>query len=92
MKLLTVPNLYDGILVDYELSYDGGLDTVTLAEAHRRKLSDDPNSLDTKLKDPYYKIEGHILLIKYSETKNLNFTYYTLDHNKEDEFMPRKVQ
>ena len=91
--------IYDGILVDYELSNNGGLDTISLAETERRKLTDDrqkrsEDSRDSNSKsdNPYYTIEGHILLLKYCEIKNLNFTYYTLDQNEDDSYVPRKVK
>ncbi|UCS94375.1 hypothetical protein KZP23_04935 [Echinicola marina] len=66
--------IYDGILVDYELSKDGGLETISLKEVHRRYLKDDKTqaSFDHK----YYEIPGHILILKYSEIINLNFSYY----------------
>ena len=85
--------IFDGFLVDYELSSDGGLETITLAEVERRKLSDDilVSSDNDDTRSPYYDIEGHILLIKYSETKNLNFTYYTLELNESNEYTPRKI-
>ena len=89
--------IYDGILVDYELSNNGGLDTITLAETERRKLSDDKQreleiSDELVSHNPYYSIEGHILLLKYCEIKNLNFTYYTLDQNEDGSYVPRKVE
>ena len=84
--------IYDGILVDYELSGDGGLETITLAESERRKLLDDKKTEEEYSKSHYYSIDGHILLLKYSEIKNLNFTYYTLDENTDGSFTPRKVK
>lgn len=89
--------LYDGILVDYELSGDGGLKNLSITEATRRKIGDDSTITDTGTKNDnshtYYPIEGHILVLKYSEIKNLNFTYYTLDYNELDQtFTPRIVE
>ncbi|MEM8937920.1 MAG: hypothetical protein AAGC64_01080 [Bacteroidota bacterium] len=87
--------IYDGVLVDYELSRDGGLDTISITNAQRRSIKDDSEiSKGGKKKDnrsKYYPIEGHILVLKYCEIKNLNFSYYTLDLNK-DEFIPRMVE
>ena len=74
--------LYDGILVDYELSNDGGLDFIIIKSAERRKIQadrefgEDGNRLDNT--DLYYPISGHMLILKYSEIKNLNFSYYKL--------------
>ncbi|MEW7279369.1 hypothetical protein ABW636_12315 [Aquimarina sp. 2201CG1-2-11] len=87
--------IYDGILVDYELSNEGGLETISITNAQRRKLSDDSEiSKNGKRKDnsnKYYPISGHILVLKYCELKNLNFTYLTLDHKK-DEYKARLVE
>ncbi len=87
--------LYDGILVDYELSNDGGLETISITNAQRRKLSDDSDISKKGDKkdnsDKYYPISGHILVLKYCELKNLNFTYLTLDI-KEDEYQARLVE
>ncbi len=88
--------LYDGILVDYELSQSGGLDTISLAQTERRKLSNDKkkskNSQEEIQNSSHYQIEGHLLLLKYHEIKNLNFTYYTLDEAEDNSFSPRKVR
>lgn len=75
--------IYDGILVDYELSKDGGLDYISLKEVQRRLMKDDSkeeNKWDGRSK--YYKIPGHILVIKYSEIINLNFSYYKMNYDE----------
>ena len=90
------PYLYDGILVDYELSKNGGLETISLSNSKRRKLSDDSGMTKAgKKKDnnaKYYPINGHILILKYDELKNLNFTYLTLDSNKNEKLFLRQVE
>lgn len=89
--------LYDGILVDYELSTSGGLETISLAKAQRRKLMDD-SKIDKKgakedNSSKYYPITGHLLVLKNSEMKNLNFTYLTLDlEENKNEYIPRMVE
>lgn len=86
--------LYDGILVDYELSRDGGLDSISLTEAQRRKLADDRGHREEGNQDendPYYSIEGHILVLKYSEIKNLNLSYYVLESGGVGRLYPRKA-
>lgn len=87
--------LYDGILVDYELNGNNGLETISLTNAQRRKLNDDSKiSKRGKKKDnskKYYSIDGHIIVLKYSELKNLNFTYLTLDSDG-DSLIPRLVE
>ncbi|MCL6220426.1 hypothetical protein [Zunongwangia pacifica] len=88
--------LYDGILVDYELSNDGGLNYISLTGAERRNIKNDSKIVEGIKQDNsknYYPIKGHTLLLKYSEIKNLNFTYYTLSYNDEkQEFTPREVE
>jgi hypothetical protein len=83
--------LYEGILVDYELSKEGGLESVSLDQVQRRFLRDDRRK---SFKVPkHYQIPGDLLLLKYSEIKNLNLSYYTLDRgNQEDELIVRPVK
>lgn len=83
--------LYDGILVDYELRNDGGLETISLKNSQRRKLSQDNMTVEDEITGTrYYPIEGHILVLKYSEVKNLNFTYLRLE-KEENNYRPRLV-
>jgi hypothetical protein len=79
--------IYDGVLVDYELTNDGGLDFISLKGVQRRFLKDDFKKEGLNV-DNYYKIPGHILIIKYSEILNLNFSYYKLEFNKNNELIP----
>lgn len=88
--------IYDGILVDYELNNkDIGLETISITNAQRRKISDDSKLSKKGVKkdnsNKFYPIDGHILVLKYSELKNLNFTYYTLDY-RNNEFTPRLAE
>lgn len=83
--------LYEGILVHYELSKDGGLDYIGLKQVQRRFLKDDQGLSGGTPK--HYKIPGNLMLLKYSEIRNLNFTYYTLDEGDEEgEFTVRPIQ
>jgi hypothetical protein len=78
--------IYDGILVDYELSKDGGLDNISLKEVQRRYLKDDPGNENIwPSKSKYYEIPGHILILKYSEIINLNFSYYKIVYDEKTE-------
>ncbi len=90
-----VSYIYDGILVDYELSNDGGLDTISITNAQRRDVKNDSKITKKGKKGDnrshYYPIDGHILVLKYLEIKNLNFTYYTLDYT-ENGLVPRMVK
>ena len=74
--------IYNGFLVDYELSKNGGLETITLKSTQRRKISEDSKVLSSGKLDNsknFYPIDGHIVLLKYSEIINLNFSYYKLE-------------
>jgi hypothetical protein len=70
--------IYDGILVDYELSSDGGLDNLTLKDVQRRMMKDD---IDKK----YYEIPGHIMVLPFETIINLNFSYYKLTEIERNE-------
>jgi hypothetical protein len=87
--------LYDGILVDYELSNDDGLEFITIKNAKRRKIDadcsidEDGNKSDNS--KSYYPISGHMLVLKYSEIKNLNFSFYKLQTNDVNEYFPTLI-
>ncbi len=73
--------LYEGILVDYELSKDEGLNYLILKEYRRRFIDD--NEKDNK---EYYEIPGHILIIPYSSITNINMSFYKLNEISEDKY------
>jgi hypothetical protein len=60
--------LYNGILIDYQLAHDGGLDLIFLKDTKRR-LINNPNGV-------YENIDGNIFVIKYENVINLNLTFY----------------
>ena len=80
--------IYEGIFFGYELSDKLGLDTITLREVRRRKLQDDYSNKKSK----YYHIPGHILVLKYSEIINLNFSYYKLDITQDNKVVPVLIE
>lgn len=89
--------LYNGILVDYELNQNtSGLETISLKSTKRRCLSKDRtintsnNQYNSNTHD-YYPIDGHILVLKYSDLKNLNFTYYKLNNLGNTTYSAQKV-
>lgn len=84
--------LYVGLLVDYELGQDGGLQTISLKSTQRRLLTED--ALEGGADVPgkrFYPVKGHIMLLKYAELRNLNFTYITLEE-REGVTYPRQVR
>lgn len=74
------PVIYMGILSDYVLSKDGGIDRICLSKVRRRKLSDDPSSeakIDSQnIQKNYYTLPGDFFVLPFSQVKNLHITYY----------------
>ncbi len=91
VELDDIAIIYDGILVDYELNKTGGLEHISLKNVQRRFIH--INSLQPPIDkdETLYPIQGHIMVLKYSELKNVNFSYYTLERD-EDVLTPRLVQ
>jgi hypothetical protein len=75
--------IYSGILEDFYLSRDNGLDRIYLRNVYRRKLKDDldPNEpnvgfLDRHLDARYYAMPGDFFVVTYDKIINLNISYY----------------
>lgn len=77
--------LYRGIVSDFTFDRDGALDTIVLADAHRRRLVDDraetgppagvgPSAPDAR----YYEIRGDFLVLRYAELRTLNLDYFAV--------------
>jgi hypothetical protein len=78
--------LYRGIVSDFTFDRDGKLDTIVLADAHRRRLVDDreeeaapraavgPSAPDQR----YYEIRGDFLVLRYDELRTLNLDYFAV--------------
>ncbi len=65
--------LYEGILVDYELSAANGLDYVTLKVAKRKFIdTGKPHALQSN------EIKGHIIILPFSQIKNINVSFYSI--------------
>jgi len=72
--------IYSGILVNYELSRDGGLDRIYLENVFRRKLKDDKiKSEEREFEDIYYQMPGVFFVIPYSKIVNLNVDYFAYE-------------
>lgn len=76
VNIANKPILYNGILVDYELGKDGGLDLLYLKGAKRREISEDGDS--------YVDIEGNALILKYENLINLNLSFIATDIIRND--------
>jgi hypothetical protein len=77
--------LYRGIVSDFTFDRDGALDTIVLADAHRRRLVDDraengpPARVGPAAPDErYYEIRGDFLVLRYSELRTLNLDYFAV--------------
>lgn len=76
--------IYCGVLNDFYLTSDGGIDRLYLVNVYRRKFADDyivANVEPKNLDDRYYNMPGDYLVIFGQTLLNLNLTYYKL---KED--------
>ena len=77
--------LYRGIVSDFTFDRDGALDTIVLADAHRRRLVDDREESAPRAAvgpsvpdDRYYEIRGDFLVLRYSEIRTLNLDYFAV--------------
>jgi hypothetical protein len=77
--------LYRGIVSDFTFDRDGRLDTIVLADAHRRRLVDDreegaprPGVGPSVPDERYYEIRGDFLVLRYAELRTLNLDYFTV--------------
>jgi hypothetical protein len=83
--------IYSGILQDYYLSKDNGLDRIYLSQVYRRKLKDDLAHADQsnvqQLDERYYQMPGELFVIQYEKILNMNVTYhrFSLDEVEENE-------
>lgn|SRR5690606_15446437 len=77
--------IYTGILVDYELSTDGGLELLYIKNAQRKFISE-KNS--TKYKD----IDGHIIILKYDNIINLNLSFIQVVELEDDRIEFRLIE
>jgi hypothetical protein len=63
--------IYKGVLADYQLARDGGLDLLIVTNAQRKLISDPTGT--------YKDIKGNYIILKYSDLINLNLTFIQLD-------------
>ena len=78
--------IYTGILADYVLSKDGGIDRIYLTNVKRRYLKDDKagTAVTADADGRYYKLPGQFFIIPYSQVINLHITYYKIEVKKTD--------
>jgi len=66
--------LYSGVLAEYILSKDGGLDRIFLSDTRRRYLKNDSTE-----GSKYYEMPGDLFVIPYGKIINLHLTYYSVE-------------
>ncbi len=83
--------IYTGLLADYILTKEGGIDRIYLTDVKRRFFKDDitnkvesPAELDESANDSrYYYLPGRFFIISYSQIINLHVTYYKVTPNQQ---------
>jgi hypothetical protein len=88
--------IYTGLLADYILTKEGGIDRIYLTDVKRRFFKDDltkkaehtiaeqPTGQDEGANDSrYYYLPGRFFIISYSQIINLHVTYYKVTPNQE---------
>ena len=78
--------IYSGILEDFYLSKENGLDRIYLRNVYRRNLKDDlaqdkenVGYLNRHLDVRYYQMPGDIFIVSYEKVINMNVSYLMLD-------------
>ena len=72
--------IYEGVLVDYELSKEHGLEHIVLKDVKRKLFKD---ALLRDEESDFQGIPGHTFIIPYAQMLNINITYYTMRKDKE---------
>lgn len=80
--------LYSGVVKDYLLNKEGGLDSIYLSEAKRRYLKDD--NLQSK-PNTYYFLPGNLFVIPFEHIKNIHITYYSVRSRPQVQSQLKKV-
>lgn len=81
--------IYCGILEDFFLTKEGGLDRLYLKNVYRRKMTDDIHTSQKyypqskKFDERYYSMPGEYFVIFHQNVLNLNVTYYQLEENEQ---------
>lgn len=77
--------LYTGLLEEYILSREGGIDRIYLTDVKRRFFKNDIDTNDDLTKeesgvdnDHYYYMPGNLFVIPYNQIMNINVTYYNV--------------
>lgn len=81
MEIAGKAYLYTGILEGYWYDRNGALDAIWLSNVYRRDLSDDRDEPDTAMTvdDRYYPVDGDYFVMKFSDLKNVNIKYISVE-------------
>lgn len=75
--------IYSGLLQNYILSKDGGIELINLTNVTRKfldpKLKEANNISATTLHGPAYRLEGSTFAIPYSSIQNIHITYISVE-------------
>lgn len=71
--------LYEGILVDYELSSEAGLNLITLKNTSRKHFTTKNGDQENKAVNLNQLIEGHVVVIPFEHIKNINLSFYRIE-------------
>lgn len=71
--------LYIGILEKFFLNNQGNIDRLVLTGAMRREIGKDKSDNQGDNSKRFYPIDGDYFVLRYSEVKNLNVQFFTLD-------------
>lgn len=82
--------IYSGILREYYLDKEEGLDRICLSNVRRRFIKEEfkPNYSLKKQTNPnlgYYSLPGKLMVIPYRTVINFHFTYYAVEINENSE-------
>ena len=77
--------IYTGLLADYILTKEGGIDRIYLTDVKRRFLKDDIKAANaatehkqTEDDHRYYYLPGQFFIIPYNQVINIHITYYKI--------------
>ncbi len=77
--------IYCGILENFILTQEGGLDRLYMANVYRRKLKNDVKEhlndqsiTNKKFDDRYYNMPGQFFILPYKDVINMNISYYKI--------------
>ncbi len=69
--------IYTGILLDFELGKDGTIDFITITKAQRKLVTGNDSG-------SYKDIKGNLLVLKYSDLLNINYSFIQLEEEYDD--------